>query len=161
MKVKTGTIKKLKLSTEREKALKAMQKGRKLQEASDLGYVRCISCGKIIHVSEADGGHFIPRQYRATELVPTNINPQCRTCNRFDYGNQIGYRKGLIEKYGLLEEQRLENLFEASKGNQEAYNKLSDSDKELIDVKKTASDYHEAYVRWNKICTQLSYKEEF
>lgn len=157
--MKLGISKKLKLSTEREKALSAIQKARKLQEANALGFVQCISCGKLIHISEADGGHFIPRQYRATELIPENVHPQCRTCNRFDYGNQIGYRKGLIAKYGTSYEQRLELIFEAQKGSTEAYDALSVEDKNLIDHKKTAQEYHEEYLKWNKICKSLSEKE--
>lgn len=156
----TGTTKKLKLSTEREKALKAFQKARKLQDANDYGYVKCISCGRIMHVSEADGGHFIPRQFRATELMPTNVNAQCRQCNRFDAGNQIGYRKGLIERYGEAEELRLENLHDAYKGSPEAYNLLSDEDKKIVYRRRTAQEYHSEYLKWNKVCRQLEYKEK-
>lgn len=155
----TGITKKLKLSTEREKALKAFQKARKLQDASAYGFVKCISCGKLIHVSEADGGHFIPRQFRTTELVPSNVNAQCRTCNRFEYGNQIGYRKGLIEKYGQAEEERLELLHEAAKGSEDALAKLSTEDRELVNLKRTASYYHEEYLKWNKVCKKLADKE--
>lgn len=158
--VSTGTTKKkYKLSTERNKALAMFQKVRKLQETSGLGYVKCISCGKVIPVSEADGGHFIPRQYRATELLPTNVNPQCRVCNRFDYGNQLGYKDGLIERYGIEEEQRLENLFKAQKGSTEAYNKLSDEDKQLVFKRKTALEYHEEYLKYNKLYQQLKERE--
>lgn len=156
---KTEKTKKYKLSTEREKALAAFQKARKLQESNDLGYAQCISCGKLLHISEMDGGHYIPRQYRATELLEINVNPQCRTCNRFDYGNQIGYRKGLIAKYGAETEQRLEDLFEAQKGSEEAFERLSQEDKDLVTRKKTAVEYHEIYLYWNKICKQLEDKE--
>lgn len=155
----TGTTKKMKLSTERNKALAAIQKARKLQEADDFGFVECISCGECVHISKADGGHFIPRQYRVTELIATNVNPQCRVCNRFDYGNQIGYKDGLIAKFGLEEEQRLENLFKAVKGNEEAYESLSEDDKVLINSKKTAAYYHAEYLKWHKVCEQLKYKE--
>lgn len=155
----TGITKKLKLSTEREKALKAFQKARKLQDANDLGYVKCISCGAIIHVSEADGGHFIPRQFKATELEPSNVNAQCRKCNRFEAGNQIGYRKGLIEKYGEAEEKRLENLHDAARGSEEAYNSLPEEDKALIYSKRTAQYYHSEYLKWNKVCNQLAERE--
>lgn len=150
--------KKYKLSTERNKALSMFQKIRKLQDSSD-GYVKCISCGKFIPVSEADGGHFIPRQYRATELMPTNVNAQCRTCNRFDYGNQIGYEEGLTERYGIKETERLKNFYKAYKGNAEAYNNLSDEDKKLVFRHKSALEYHEAYLEYCKVYKQLKDKE--
>ena len=36
----------------------------------------------------------------ATRYSELNCNAQCRKCNRFDEGNSVGYRKGLIEKIG-------------------------------------------------------------
>lgn len=30
----------------------------------------------------------------------TNVNAQCRSCNRFDEGNLVGYMEGLKKKYG-------------------------------------------------------------
>jgi uncharacterized radical SAM superfamily protein len=36
----------------------------------------------------------------ATRFDERNCNAQCRKCNRFDEGNNIGYTKGLIAKYG-------------------------------------------------------------
>lgn len=36
----------------------------------------------------------------ATRYNEKNCNAQCRSCNRFDEGNNIGYIRGLIKKYG-------------------------------------------------------------
>lgn len=36
-----------------------------------------------------------------TRYSERNCNAQCRDCNRFDEGNNIGYTRGLIRKYGI------------------------------------------------------------
>ena len=65
------------------------------------GYFKCISCGQIKPYAQADCGHYINRQHMSTRFDEVNCNGQCRSCNRFDEGNIQGYRKGLIQKYGL------------------------------------------------------------
>ena len=61
---------------------------------------RCISCGFIKPITQADCGHYINRQHMATRFSETNCNAQCKSCNRFDEGNMQGYRRGLVRKYG-------------------------------------------------------------
>ena len=77
------------------------------------GVFRCISCGQIKPIEQADCGHYINRQHMATRFSEINCNAQCRSCNRFDEGNMQGYRRGLVQKYGeqrvmLLEAQKYE-----------------------------------------------------
>lgn len=36
-----------------------------------------------------------------TRYSERNCNAQCRSCNRFSEGNNIGYTRGLIRKYGI------------------------------------------------------------
>jgi hypothetical protein len=72
----------------------------RLRDADSSGYVRCISCGKIIHWKESDCGHYVNRKHLSTRWNERNCNGQCRSCNRFDEGNMLGYTKGLIKKYG-------------------------------------------------------------
>ena len=57
----------------RERALALFQKLRRIEEANEDGYVYCISCGKLMHWKEAQGGHYIPRANRATELEHDNV----------------------------------------------------------------------------------------
>jgi len=125
-------------NSDRQKALSAFQRCRVLEEANG-EYVRCISCGKIVHVSHADGGHYESRKNRVTELLPENVHAQCVTCNRFLDGNHDGYRQGLIERYGVDYVDRLETIVSASKGCEEAMSRLSDEDKEYFKEK----DYKE------------------
>lgn len=70
------------------------------RDADSNGYVRCISCGKVIHWKDSDCGHYINRRHNSVRYDEMNCNAQCRKCNRFDEGNIQGYRKGLIKKYG-------------------------------------------------------------
>lgn len=72
----------------------------RLRDADSSGYVRCISCGKIIHWKESDCGHYVNRKHLSTRWNERNCNGQCRSCNRFDEGNMLGYTRGLIKKYG-------------------------------------------------------------
>lgn len=74
---------------------------------------RCISCGKVYPIGNADCGHYINRKHMSTRFSEVNCNAQCRQCNRFDEGNMSGYRLGLIRKYGeqrvaFLEAQKYE-----------------------------------------------------
>lgn len=71
----------------------------RLRDSSD-GYGRCISCGKLVYWREADAGHFVNRKHMSLRYDEKNVNLQCRSCNRFDEGNMIGYQRGLVAKYG-------------------------------------------------------------
>lgn len=72
----------------------------RLRDADEHGYIKCISCGRIHHFTEMDCGHYVNRSHMATRFDEQNCNGQCRACNRFDEGNNIGYTRGLIAKYG-------------------------------------------------------------
>jgi hypothetical protein len=63
-------------------------------------FIRCISCGKPVHWKEADAGHYVNRSHLPLRWSGHNVNAQCRRCNRFDEGNNEGYRRGLIAKIG-------------------------------------------------------------
>lgn len=79
------------------------------QRDSDVnGFIRCISCGKIVHWKESDAGHYVNRKHMSLRYDEQNVNAQCRSCNRFDEGNMLGYTQGLIAKYGDHVLQRLE-----------------------------------------------------
>ena len=61
---------------------------------------RCISCGRILPIEQADAGHYVNRSHNALRYSEENVHAQCRHCNRFDEGNMSGYRRGLLEKIG-------------------------------------------------------------
>ena len=58
---------------------------------NNTGNCGCVSCGKTIHFSESDAGHFISRKYLITRYDERNVHAQCRKCNRFEYGRQYEY----------------------------------------------------------------------
>lgn len=72
----------------------------RLRDSNEHGYINCISCGKLVHWKKANNGHFINRKHMSLRFSETNCNGQCIDCNIFDEGNNEGYRRGLIKKYG-------------------------------------------------------------
>lgn len=129
------------MSTARQNAIASFCKLRRLQEATDNGYVRCISCGKVLPWNEADGGHYISRQVRVTEMDPENVWPQCKECNQLLDGNEEAYRRGLVGKIGPSAVDRLEIIAWAGRGSEESYRKLNQADREAVAQKKFRSDY--------------------
>ena len=120
----------------RTEALTAMQLMRRLEESDERGYCYCISCGKRMFYKQAQGGHYIPRRHRATELEKDNIFPQCPRCNGFDEGNSIGYRDGLLKTIGEQRLERIENMHRASLGNEHAMESLSLDDQIKVNYKR-------------------------
>ena len=88
-------------------------------------YFRCISCGRILPIEQADCGHYCNRSHMSLRFSELNCNAQCRHCNRFQEGNIQDYRKGLIKKIG---EPRL-LLLEAQKN---VTNKITNFELELL-----------------------------
>lgn len=88
-------------STLKDKLDRVFSEFIRLRDADNNGYCRCISCGKIVHWREADCGHFVNRSHMGTRFSERNCNAQCRSCNRYDEGNNIGYTRGLINRYGI------------------------------------------------------------
>lgn len=97
----------------------------RLRDADNKGYIRCISCGKIVFWKDADNGHFINRKHMSLRFSETNCNAQCRACNRFSEGNMTGYNLGMIKKYG----QQTINLLILAKNQ---INKISDSEYKIL-----------------------------
>lgn len=127
----------------REKALADFQKLRRYQCADMNGYVRCISCSKLMTVKEAQGGHLVSRRVRATELESDNIWPQCPRCNGPLSGNVIAYRANLIKLIGKKRVQRIEDLANGSEGDEEAISRLNESDRRAIVLRKPEIEYKE------------------
>lgn len=61
---------------------------------------KCCSCGQLKPKEQADAGHFINRRWMACRWREDNVHSQCRSCNRFDEGNSVGYTMFMIDKYG-------------------------------------------------------------
>lgn len=72
----------------------------RLRDAMPSGMFRCISCGKIKPIEQADCGHFHSRTHMSTRFDEDNCHAECRYCNRFSADHIIGYRENLIKKIG-------------------------------------------------------------
>ena len=70
----------------------------------------CLSCGKT-EAGQWDGSHFFKAElFSGVIFNELNVNKCCSYCNQWMDGNLINYRKGLIEKYGELAVEGLEEL---------------------------------------------------
>lgn len=78
---------------------------------------RCITCGQ---VKTLQAGHYAPASNCGFALLfdETNISGECEYDNGFNGGHLIGYRKGLINRYGekfvdVLEERYNDSRYKA------------------------------------------------
>ena len=75
----------------------------------------CISCG-VKNTGLWDGGHFFKAElFSGLIFDERNCHKQCRKCNRFLNGNELQYRKGLIERYGESFVSELESISDANR----------------------------------------------
>jgi hypothetical protein len=78
-------------------AKRSFQKWVRMRDAS----LPCISCG-VLNTERFDGGHFKKAEiYSGVIFDESNCHKQCRKCNRFLGGNELNYRAGLIQRYGI------------------------------------------------------------
>lgn len=86
----------------------------------DGDYFTCISCNRTLRiVNYANGGnyhagHYYPGTESALKYNEVNVNGQCSQCNTHLHSNAIGYRKGLVKKYGeekVLELDQLDAIY--------------------------------------------------
>ena len=70
-----------------------------LKTTDSLEYGECVSCDRTLPFAELDAGHFIPKK-SGNYFSERGVNAQCHKCNRFLSGNQLPYRREIIERYG-------------------------------------------------------------
>ena len=79
-----------------------------IREVRDAGKP-CISCGRY-HQGQNHAGHYLARgSHKHLALVENNIALQCMPCNVHLSGNQVQFRRGLIERIGLEAVEALES----------------------------------------------------
>lgn len=152
----------------RKRAMEALQKLRRAEEADDNGMVQCITCRRVMHWTEAQGGHYISRGCHATEIEEDNIWPQCPRCNGPMNGRPIDYRMNLVRKIGEDRVKRLENMKIANDilekfkdptdEDNEAIKALSPSDRASITQKKGKVYYKEKYDEYRRRLKELNVK---
>ena len=72
----------------------------RLRDSHGDSYFVCCSCGRTLPYEQADAGHFVNRRWMALRYDEMNVHAQCRSCNRFDEGNNVGYMRFMQRKYG-------------------------------------------------------------
>lgn len=72
----------------------------RIKAADENGYAACVTCGRVLHWKDMDGGHFISRTYTAHKLNESNIHVQCKGCNGFRGGEYQIYTLYMIDMYG-------------------------------------------------------------
>jgi 5-methylcytosine-specific restriction endonuclease McrA len=77
---------------------------------------RCISCRRLLPLNVAQVGHYISRRYESVRWDLKNINLQCASCNKWQSGNPIEYRKALVEMHGEKEVAKMETFYRQSLG---------------------------------------------
>jgi len=83
----------------------------RLRDCVDYGFANCITCGKAYGYKEMDAGHYIPQKNNYnTVYEETNVHAQCKSCNDYGHGEVAKYKEAIIEKYGIEELARLEDL---------------------------------------------------
>ena len=90
--------------TLRAKALEKIQLLARLQASNASGFCRCVTCGKVDHYKNMDGGHFISKGSSSRwALVLENVHPQCKGCNSFHMRHGTAphtYTLWMIDYYG-------------------------------------------------------------
>ena len=73
----------------------------------------CISCGSLPeqkYGGTMDAGHYRSKgAAKQLRFNTNNIHSQCVKCNRYNSGNAVDYRLGLIKRIGLAKTEQLEN----------------------------------------------------
>lgn len=105
--------KKATVAQEVEKAAKLLQRLVRLKASDDNGYCACVTCGKIDHYKNMQGGHFIPRGRTILKLFEENIHPQCPHCNCWGMKQAhyvLRYREWMVDMYGERRVKAMERL---------------------------------------------------
>jgi len=72
----------------------------RLRDSDENGIGKCCTCSRYGLAKKFHNGHYIKRQHEASRFSEINCNMQCPTCNKWEQGNDVEYRRFLVEKYG-------------------------------------------------------------
>jgi hypothetical protein len=96
-----------------EKAAVLLQRLVRLKASDDNGYCQCVTCGKVDHYKNMQGGHFIPRHRTIFKLFEENIHPQCPHCNCWGMKQAhyvLKYREWMVDNYGERRVKAMERM---------------------------------------------------
>jgi hypothetical protein len=101
------------IAQEVEKAAKLMQRLVRLKASDDLGYCQCVTCGKVDHYKNMQGGHFYGRRNLIFKMYIENCHPQCPGCNMYGMKTtkiQEAYRIYMEDMYGARRIRAMQKL---------------------------------------------------
>lgn len=96
-------------------------------------HFKCISCGRILPIDQADCGHYHSRTHMSLRFDTRNCNAECKFCNRFSSDHLIGYRKNLILKLGMLS---FKQKYPNAAPDMDEVKRLGEQQLDLMDVEK-------------------------
>jgi len=105
--------KKSTVAQEVDKAAKLLQRIVRLKASDDNGYCQCVTCGKVDHYKNMQGGHFYGRRNLVFKLFEENIHPQCPACNLYGMKTtkiQEAYRIYMEDTYGARRIRAMQRL---------------------------------------------------
>lgn len=105
--------KKSTIAQEVDKAAKLLQRLVRLKASDDNGYCTCVTCGKVDHYKNIQGGHFYGRRNLVFKLFEENIHPQCPACNLYGMKTtkiQEAYRIYMEDTYGARRIRAMQRL---------------------------------------------------
>jgi hypothetical protein len=79
----------------------------RLRDCADKGGANCISCGLWFEYKQLQAGHYWHSKTSILRFDERNVNVECGNCNTFDHNHLINYRKGLVEKIGEKELEKM------------------------------------------------------
>lgn len=80
------------------------------KDADSSGFVKCVTCPRVLRWFMMDCGHFRKRRHLKTRWMEMNCGPQCRDCNGPLQGNDKEFIKYLNHTYGKGTDLRLTQL---------------------------------------------------
>ena len=71
-------------------------------------YGKCITCGETFPFKNLQAGHFIPGRHNSNLFSEKGVHAQCKSCNIWNHGRPLEYRRAIIELYGEGADEKLE-----------------------------------------------------
>ena len=80
------------------------------KDANADGCTNCVTCGKYLHWTELQAGHFLAGRSNGILFVEGNTFPQCVGCNVFKHGNLEEFYPYMLKTFGDEKIQELKRL---------------------------------------------------
>lgn len=88
------------LSSLKKKCWKLCSEYNRRKDCNFKGYTACVTCGRIKHWKELQGGHFIPSRCNSILFDDRGIHAQCYGCNCGQGGMWVEYEEYMLDRYG-------------------------------------------------------------